>query len=50
MSDPNRTRDTAGEVRREYEEFELEDDRLVVYDPSNSDAWLASETIADVDR
>ena len=49
MSDQERTHDTPP-AQETYEEFELDDDRLVVYDADNPDAWLASDARADVDR
>jgi hypothetical protein len=50
MTDQERTHDTLSETEEIYEEFELDDDRLVVYDADNPDAWLASDARTDIDR
>ena len=49
MTDQERTHDTPP-AQETYEEFELDDDRLVVYDADNPDAWLASDARADIAR
>lgn len=50
MTDQDRTHDIPPEADEKYEEFELDDDRLVVYDADNPDAWLASDARTDVRR
>ena len=50
MIDRDNTHDTPPEAEEQYEEFELDDDRLVVYDADNPDAWLASDARASVCR
>jgi hypothetical protein len=50
MTEQDPSRDASPETEETYEEFELEDDRLVVYDADNPDAWLASDARTSVHR
>jgi hypothetical protein len=50
MTEQDPTPDSPPEANETYEEFELEDDRLVVYDADNPDAWLASDARTGVDQ
>jgi hypothetical protein len=50
MTEQDPTHDSPPEADETYEEFELDDDRLVVYDADNPDAWLASDARTSVHR
>jgi hypothetical protein len=43
MTDHAPSHDAPSDSPATYEEFELDDKRLVVYDTNNPDAWLASD-------
>lgn len=45
MAGPTEQTDTAAKIFDwpTFEELELSDDRLVVYNPDNADAWIGSD-------